>query len=472
MALQLDWPYYVDSMAARVLTFNGGSSVCSGGTLSLTCAAAPSSAAVLQGTFPLVATGGADSSADFTASFDSSPAPGTVQMVGLGDGEQGAFFGYNGTDFGVRMLSMGQTQIYAFSVSTAATAAGQVRLTLNGTAFQYPVTKGQAPLALLQQVAGDPLLGAANMVATLVNSTVLIATSQAQPAASAPVLTDSGTGCQCGLTTLVTGSNPTSVWIRQQDWQGSLAGRPSPVQWSNGNTFRIAFSTVGFGTITYSVLDPVRLEFVAVHTLTRANSQQNLAAFMQGLFPSIYSRNLTGTSAVTVSSTGFLLSPRVQRASARPPFCYSATLLNLPVTLAPVTVLSVQNMLVVNGQRNRRTASMKSLVASVTCNQPCQLSCYKNPVLSLPLAGGRVDGNAIVQADSSTQAAVTGGSLLSTWTLMNSNLVTFDVSNLVLEPGAVLCFAVTGAYAVTTGLLTPAPSVTATLGLTITWTQP
>lgn len=472
MALQLEWPYYVDSMAAKVMTFNGGSSVCAGGVLSLTCAAAAPSAGVLQGTYPLVATGATNSSVDFTASFDTSPAPGTVQMVGLGDGEQGAFFGYNGLNFGVRLLSLGQTQFYAFTVGSAATAAGTVRLTLNGAVFQYTVTKGQTALALLQQVAGDPLLASANMVGALVNSSVVISTSQAQPATSSPVLADSGTGCQCGLVTLVAGVAPVDVWVLQQNWQGSLVGRPSPVQWNNGNTFRISFSTVGFGSITYSVLDPVALDFVEVQTLTKANSSQNLATFMQGLVPAMYSRNLAGNAAVTVTSTGFLLSPRPHRALTRPPFCYSATLLGVQVSLSPVTVLSMQNMLVINGQRNRRVATTRTLVASLTSTQPCQLSCYKNPTLSLPLAGARVDSNAILQADSTTQAAVTGGTLVSTWTLMNTNLVTMDVSSITLEPGAVIVFAVTGAYAASTGLLAAAPTVTATMGLTVTWSQP
>lgn len=477
-AFQLDFPYRVDTQDARVITMNGGTSTCQNGVLGVTCGTQQWSGAGMQGRFPLAAIGNKEFSIDFTAIFDSNACPGTLQIVGIGDGERGVFVGYNGAQFGVRLLLGGKMQFYVLSLTNSASASGQLVVTLNGTSFAYTIASGQSIMSILSQVAGDPRLVAANMTTCIVNNGVYIVTALAFPPSSPCALTDTGTGTSATLNQIITGVAPVDQWVYSQDWNGPGLSKPTTINFSAGNTYRIRLTPLGFGTVTVSVLDPVSMAFTDLNTFTRANSAQNLVFLGQGLVPSMYSCNFIGNTSLTVQSTGFLVSAgpnSILPARIRPPYCAAVNCISITLNNSPTTLLNLQNMLVINNTKNTKVINLNTVTINVTSAQPCQVACWKDAVFQAPLAGVASDNNSSVLVDNVSRVSVQSGNLLHNWLVPNSFTASgLDMSDCWAEPGCSLTFTLnmlnqTVSTPVTSTLTSS--SQVATVGICVTWCQ-
>lgn len=461
--MQLGWPYFVDTQDATVLCMNGGSSACSGGLLTVTCGTAPYSGAGLQGRYPLAATGQEQFTVDFTAMFDESATDGSLQLAGVGDGEHGIFVGYAGANFGIRLMSDGKMQFYKVSVASGASAAGTITIGINGMSFPVAIANNSSLVAVLNAIATNPALSTANMTAYVINSNVYIVTALAFSSPAAPSLTDSGTGCGAQISQLVNGQAPNDTWVYPSDWNGSGLCRPDSVSWGMGNTFRITISSLGFGTITVSIFDPVSLSFTDLHNFNRANSNINTSFLCVGLIPSLYACNFTGNTAHSVSSTGFLMSAS-EPTCIRAPFCYASN--NVQVQLPAstiITLLVLQNMLLVRGVRNSKVVNMTNITLNLSSSQPCQVGLYKDSTFNIPLCSTWSDQNSCVLVDDSTRALVQGGVLLRSWLCTGSlNVDVSDLAGCWAEPGSrlVLCASCPIGQA-----------CSLTQGLAVNWTQ-
>ena len=477
-AFQLDFAYGVDSQDAKVICMNGGSSACANGLLSVACGPSQWSGAGMQGRFPLAVVGD-KLEVTFTAMFDANPAPGTMQIVGVGDGEHGIFVGYNEDAFGVRLLLGGKMQFYLLTVPIAASKNGQLTLSINGVSFVYNLSQGQSITSILSQVATDVRLTAANLTTCIVNNGLYIATALAFPSIAPMSLTDSGTGTQSVLTQIIAGVAPQDQWVYSNNWNGPGLSRPTNINFSAGNTFRVRLTPLGFGTVTVSVLDPASMAFTDLHTFTNANAFASLAFLGTGLVPSMYSCNYTGNTILKVQSTGFIVSAgpgNVVPARIRPPFSAYSNYIGLTIQNTATTLLNLQNMPVFSGLRNSKVINLNTLSINVTATQPCQVCCWKDAVLAGPLAGVPSDNNSIVLVDNTTRTAVTSGTLLHNWLVPASlTLSGLDMSDCWAEPGSSLTFSVSsfGQTTSVAGVLTATSNtvVTATVGLCATWCQ-
>ena len=465
MAFQLDWPYFVDAQDATVTCMNGGTSACSDGVATVTCGTNPFSGAGLQGRFPLAAVGRDDFSVEFTATFDTRAGDGSLQVAGVGDGEHGVFVGYNGPRFGVRLLTGGRMQFYQVTIANDAVQTGTLSLTLNGTVLSYAVQQGDSVMSILTSICRDPSVTNANMTTCVLNHSVYLATALAFPAFSAPQLTDTGTGCGASVQQLVAGQEPLDLWVSPEDWNGAGLSRPTSIDWGKGNTFKVTVSSLGYGTITVSVMDPVSLAFTDLHGFTNANSTRNLNFLGLGLIPSMYSCNFTGNTALTVGSTGFLVSAgpaSILPARIRPPFCHAVNAAQLRASPTAATLLVLQNMVLVRGVRNCKVMSLASVTLNVACQQPCQVALYKDPTFDLPLSGAWHDPGSCVVVDDTTRASMLGGTLLRSWLATSTlDLTVPDLPGCWAEPGSRLAFCVS--------CLTGPAALTA--GLAVTWQQ-
>lgn len=94
----------------------------------------------------------------FTAMYDT-PVINSYQGAGCGTAENGIYFGYGDTNdltdtsFGILHVRGGKREIKTLTVTTKATSAGNVTVTLNGTAFTVPVTDATA--GTLQKTVWD-----------------------------------------------------------------------------------------------------------------------------------------------------------------------------------------------------------------------------------------------------------------------------------------------------------------------------
>lgn len=443
MAYLLDWQNSVDDLDARCFNVYGGSLTCKDGVVAVGSNHAAPSASIVRGCFPLSPVGRQQLTVDFTAAFDPQPADGTVQLAGLGDGERGVFVGYNGARFGIRMLVDGQSQIYSLKITSAATATGVLTVTLCGNEFGFDIAQGQSQTSILRMIASDGRL--ADNITTIVNDSVYLITAAATAASSAPTVDDGGCGCNPILTLEVEGKEPSSCWMYPSDWNGPGLSQPSPIQWNNLNSFRITLCTLGYGSITVSVLDPAGLNFTDLHYFMEINSTNNFCRLTLGLTPALYARNFTGTSAVAIKSTGFLVSPKpdcIYQTRIRPPFCLATTDGAVRFTSDDTSLVYLQNLPLMNGVRNYRSISLRSVNMSAT--SPCRLMLYKNPVLANVVDASPTDPHSAAATDTTTRSAVSSGTLLKAWTLLNNSLVSSEITGCWLEPCSALVLAVRG----------------------------
>ncbi len=76
-----------------------------------------------------------------TCSFTTGVANST-QVFGTGDDDEGFFFGYNGTSFGILHRYMGSLEIKSLEITAGATNSGNITITIDDTAVVVAVTAG------------------------------------------------------------------------------------------------------------------------------------------------------------------------------------------------------------------------------------------------------------------------------------------------------------------------------------------
>ena len=86
------------------------------------------------------------------------PAAGTSQRIGLNNQEQGYYFGYNGTDFGILKAAGGKVPIYEVTI-TSYTGNQTVTLTLNGVPYTISIVTGESIDNAAQRIAQNSLGG-------------------------------------------------------------------------------------------------------------------------------------------------------------------------------------------------------------------------------------------------------------------------------------------------------------------------
>lgn len=77
---------------------------------------------------------------NFTAQYTAGGAPNTYQVVGMGHSEDGYFFAFKNTNFGILALERNLREIRELTITTASTTTENITITLNGVAYSVPVT--------------------------------------------------------------------------------------------------------------------------------------------------------------------------------------------------------------------------------------------------------------------------------------------------------------------------------------------
>lgn len=129
--------YNVNADLVTSTTTGSGTVTADAGRAKLSTGAAISSSAKIETKLPLRYVPGQGGVLRITAVF-STPKVGSTQMVGLGDANDGLFFGYNGTSFGILRRSAGSDTWTAF----ASWSDSFYSLGTNGQEVQIDPTKG------------------------------------------------------------------------------------------------------------------------------------------------------------------------------------------------------------------------------------------------------------------------------------------------------------------------------------------
>lgn len=225
--------------------------------------------------------------ARFTALFDSTNAvANSLQFAGLFNVQDTIAFGYRGTDFGILFDTYGAQEIRELEI-TAATS-GNLSLTLNDVLYTIPLTTGTNAHNAYEIEAW---MNANQSVwdAEQVGDKVLFRNKNATTASG--TYSFSGAGLTGNLTQIAAGAAKTESTILEANWNGESVTFDK----SKGNIFMIKVSYLGFGPISFFILDPDSGLFKRVHTIKYQNNNTQ---------PSISNRALkVGWTAASLGST-------------------------------------------------------------------------------------------------------------------------------------------------------------------------
>lgn len=212
----------------------------------------------------------------FTSMFTAGVA-GTTQYVGLGDQNDGFFFGYNGDTFGVLRRNAGASHVQRITLSGSMGDVNGVDVTLDSDTVNISTTNGDAADAVARTIANATQtflnLGDGWSVSALGQTLTFVSTVDGPKSGNYFI---NGTGLTVNSNvTIVTGVNATETIINQTDWNVDKADGSSTIpnlNWTNGNVFQIAYQWLGFGMIFFRVENPSTGKLTDIHRIEYAGT--------------------------------------------------------------------------------------------------------------------------------------------------------------------------------------------------------
>ena len=445
--IQQDGIYGIDSNVQTIT--ESGTGTVTGASNLLTCAtgATQFSFSTLQSKQRLRYRPGQGVVGRFTALF-STPVADSILVAGYGTAESGVYFGYNGTDFGILYNTDGVREIQTLTVTTAATTASDVTITLNGTGYTAAVTNagGDATLTAYEIAQGTYT----GWTAEQQGDTVVFLKSSAGDGGTVSFSAGT-TGSAGSFAETLTGVNATDTWIPQSTWNGDrLDGTGSSgatLDPTKGNVFQIDIQYLGFGSITFMVeiaSSGNNPDFVACHTIQYPNTS-TAVSIIQPSFPftmSAYSAgSTTDVSVSTASYAGFIEGDSVLNG---PRLSYTGT---KSTTTAIQAIGTIRNNFVYKGRANQSLINVLDLnfTARSANNTYTTLFIYKNATLSGTPEFTQYTTSSCSYIDvAATTAAITDNVQL-IWSASIMELGTIEhvfPDDIILQPGETLTFAV------------------------------
>lgn len=319
----------------------------------------------------------------FTAIYDT-PAALSYQVVGFGHAEDGVYFGYKNTDFGILYVNRGVREIQKLTVTTGAIAAGNVAVELNGTTFVVPVSGNSSANRTAYDIAR---YNYTNWLASAEDSTVyFVADAVGNKAGSFTLSGGPGTTAAGTFSEYRTGAAANEQFITQANWNGDTMDGTGPtgvtLDPSKGNVFQIGIQYLGQGAITFDIETVTagnNADWTTVHTLLIPNalSASSLRNPSLPFTAAVYSAgSTTPLSAKVTSYAGFI---EGQKVGTGPRFTIDNSV--TPVNGVDVPIFTIQNSRVFGGIANQSPVNITGLTCAAKYGNPTIFKLVKNAQL-------------------------------------------------------------------------------------------
>ena len=317
------------------------------------------------------------------AGFFSTPAANSYQVAGFGHAEDGLYFGYKDTDFGILYSRKGVREVQTLTITTASSTAESVTVTLNGTAYSVAVTNSANIQRTVYEISRGTYAG---WKAHPQGATVVFVSDSVGNKAGA--FSISGTTVVGAFAETKAGAAASETFIKQSDWNGDkLDGTGASGVTLNplkGNVFQVGIQYLGFGAIVFSIEvghEGNNPDFVVCHTLNLPNT---LTATSLGnpSFPftmAVYSAGSTTDLSITVGSfAGFVEGKKVLQGN-RFSYFNSTTAGTASDYRALFTILNPRYYA---GRANQVVINLLSVTAAVKHTQPVVFYLIRNGTLA------------------------------------------------------------------------------------------
>jgi len=444
--VQLRFPYNaVPTDIGQVLTNNASSSVSvANAVASVTCAGAYPAFSQIRTVDTLRY--GPGQGAEFlgTCAFTTGVAL-SSQVFGVGDDDEGLYFGYNGTTFGILEKSFGSLEVKSLTITAGeSTGAGNITITLDGTAVTVAIGAGdtiaEVCAAIVAESAAIFNAGRGWEVNTEDNVTVKFISLVAENAAGAFSFVDTdSTGVTAGaFSEPVAGAAPTEVWTAQTAWNGDVMDGTGPsgmtLDPTKLNVFKIQFQYLGAGGREFYIESQTTGQLVLVHTIHYTN--QNTIPWCRD--PTFH------LNLIAKTESGYSGSALVMKTSSMGGFIQGvespegvrrgvSVTKSMSTTEQPLLILS--NNVVFNSLVNKITVFPDIvIIANESTSKDLTVNIKKNPTsITGAAALTSIQSGVSVMSYGSTGTAIVGGANLLSFVVGPAGQVVVNLADLVAK---------------------------------------
>ncbi len=220
---QFDAIYGINSGLNEATATGSGVATTADGMFSINSGTTIYSQAIIQGRKRLRYRAGQGIVGRFTTLF-TAPVASSYQLVGLGHAESGIYIGYGNTSnladtsFGILHVTGGKREIKTLTVTTGATSASNVTITLNGTPFTVPVTNASNIQRTVYEIA--TYTGYTGWKAFHVGATVVFVSNSSGVTAGTQTFSAGTTGAAATIVQTRAGVASTDTFYPQSGWNG------------------------------------------------------------------------------------------------------------------------------------------------------------------------------------------------------------------------------------------------------------
>lgn len=321
----------------------------------------------------------------FTALY-TTPVANSYQVVGFGHAESGIYFGYVGTSFGILYVSTGIRETQTLTVTTGATGAGNLTITLNSVAFTVPVTGASNIYRTAYEISKFTYAG---WKTSLVGATVIFINDSAGNKTGTFSIGAAATGTVAAITETLAGVASTDTFIPQSTWNGDkLDGTGASgvtLDPTKGNVFQVGIQYLGFGSISFQVevisANGNNADFVNVHTIRLPNTLTS-TSFRNPSFPfsmAVYSAGSTTNLTCKVASyAGFIEGGKHLHGNR---FTYFNQLTTVAATNFQA-IMTIQNKRYYKGKASQCVINLLSASGAIKHTSPVVYYLIKNGTLA------------------------------------------------------------------------------------------
>ena len=320
--------------------------------------------------------------ARFTAKFTTGVAS-SYQVAGVGHAEDGVFFAYKNTDFGILYSHHGVREVQTLTITTGSSTAENVTVQLNGVNFSVAVTNSASIQRTVWEISQGTYAGwkAYPQGATV----VFVADSVGDKVGAFGLTATTAVGA---FVETSTGAAATEVFIAQADWNGDPLDGTGPsgvtLDPTQGNVYQIGIQYLGYGPIIFSIeiANESQPDFVNVHTI-QYNNANTQTSFGNPAFPytmAVYSAG--STSNLTLETGSFAGFIEGKKELSGPRFSYAGALETTVTAAHKFALFTVLNPRYYNGRTNQTVINILDISVSSDHTQPVNFFLIKNAELS------------------------------------------------------------------------------------------
>ena len=325
----------------------------------------------------------------FAATFTTGVAD-SYQVAGQGHSEDGYFFGYKNSTFGILHNKRGVREVQTLTVTTGATSNGNVTITLNSVAFTVAVTNASNIQRTVWEISQGTYAG---WRAEPRGATVVFLANDAGVKSGTFSFNAGTTGSAATIASTRAGVAATETFIPQSSWNGDVmdggadADNPSGVLLdpTKGNVYQIQMQYLGFGSVSFWIETATsgrnNAEFVCVHTIKNPNNltDTHVGNPSMPFTMAVYSAGSTTDLSIKVGSFGgFIEGQKVLHGNR---YSYFNQLTTVGATNYQA-LFTVMNTRYFKGVTNQSVINIISTSGALKHTQPCVFYIIKNGTLT------------------------------------------------------------------------------------------